>query len=215
VAVGYRLYREIRDFAPPDWTPGELVVALMIADDAKDETRRSWIANAELCYRTRLGARAVRKHLCSLAARGFEFRVIHGYDMNGSPVFAAKGHAVDYLVPDMLKGGTDVPALSTGPLRKGGTIVLKGGTDVPALSRKGGTDVPPLPSENLNPPQIPSHSGPDLTPPEESARAGRQVKPVINESAAGPAADPLAAEFARQANGLREFAKNNPIQENR
>lgn len=104
--MGYLLYREVRDFAPADLSQAELVVALMIADDANEHTRRSWIALELLCARARLKPTGVRGALQRLAARGLEFRVIHGYGKDGRPVFAAKGHAVDYLVPDMLKGDT-------------------------------------------------------------------------------------------------------------
>ena len=110
--MGYKLCREIRDFAPPDLTSGELVVALMIADDANDRTRRSWIPLPILCARTRLKPSSVRAALSTLAARGYEFRVIHGYGKDGRPVFAAKGHATDFVVPDMLKGATGLAPMS-------------------------------------------------------------------------------------------------------
>jgi hypothetical protein len=97
--VGYKLYREIRDFAPPDWTSGERLVALMIADDAGETSRRSWLALGELCFRTGLKPSSVRAALAKLAARGYEMRVPHGTGSDGRAVFAAKGHAVDYLVP--------------------------------------------------------------------------------------------------------------------
>ena len=104
LSVGYKLYREIRDFAPSDWSSSELVVALIIADDANDATRYSWIPLQLLCQRTRLKASSVRGVLAKMASSGFEFRVVHGYGKDGRPVFAAKGHAVDYVVPDMVKG---------------------------------------------------------------------------------------------------------------
>ena len=107
--MGYPLYREVRDFAPRDWSSSELVVAWVIADDANDDTRISWIPLQLLCARTRLAASSVRAALAKLAGRGYEFRVIHGYDRTGRPVFATKGHAVDYLVPDIIKGAR-IPA---------------------------------------------------------------------------------------------------------
>ena len=112
--MGYKLYREIRDMAPDDWSSGELVVALMIADDARDDTRSSWIPLPLLCQRTRLQPSSVRSALAKLAARGFEFRVIHGYGKDGRPVFAAKGHAVDYEVPDMVKGAAQLAPIDLG-----------------------------------------------------------------------------------------------------
>jgi hypothetical protein len=107
--VGYPLYREIRDYAPGDWSSSELVVALMIADDANDDTRASWIPTPLLCARARLKASSVRAALTKLAARGYEFRVIHGYARDGRPVFAVKGRALDFVVPDMIQGAR-IPA---------------------------------------------------------------------------------------------------------
>lgn len=104
--MGFLLYREVRDFAPADLTQAELTVALMIADDANDHSRQSWIPLPLLCQRARLKPTGVRGALQRLAARRLEFRVVHGYGKDGRPVFAARGHAVDYLVPDMLKGDT-------------------------------------------------------------------------------------------------------------
>jgi hypothetical protein len=154
--VGYKLYREVRDYAPAGWSQSELVVAWVIADDANDDTRQSWIALALLCAYSRLTERGVRAALHRMASGGHEFRVIHGYGKDGRPVFAAKGHAVDYLVPDMLKGGTVMPPIAVLPVDnpaqrrhgdaayseskaarngpKGGTKLLKGGTVVPPLS---------------------------------------------------------------------------------
>jgi hypothetical protein len=158
--VGFKLYREVRDFAPADWSQSEFVVALMIADDASDTTRRSWIPLPLLCARTRLTERGLRAALHRLAAGGHEFRVSHGYGRDGRPVFAAKGHAVDYLIPDMLKGGTLMPPIVAGPVdnqdqrwhgaaaysaSKAARDGLKGGTG----ASKGGTAVPPLSSDLL------------------------------------------------------------------
>lgn len=100
--VGYRLYREIRDFAPQEWTSGEMLVALMIADDARDGERISWIAPAELARRCRMGDRAIRKTLEKLAAKGYEFRVGHGKGKDGREVYATKDHPIEYVVPDIL-----------------------------------------------------------------------------------------------------------------
>jgi len=210
--VGYLLYREIRDFAPADLSSGELVVALMIADDANDITRRSWIANEELCFRARMKASGVRDALSRLAGRGYEFRVIHGYGKNGRPVFAAKGHTVDYLVPDMLKGAAVAAPFDPGHSLKGAAVPHKGAAVAAPKSLKGAAVAAPLSSEDLNHLRIPSNPGPDLTPAVEGTHASRQVKtsdfPVADS---GPLSQ--AEEFARQANGLREFEKAQSIQE--
>ncbi len=97
--MGFNLYREIRDRAPVEWTAGERLVALMIADDARDDTRKSWIKLGDLCARTGLRPRGVGDALWRLAGRGHEFRVPISDNKHGRPVFAANGHAVNYLVP--------------------------------------------------------------------------------------------------------------------
>ena len=191
--VGYKLYREVRDFAPNDWTHAELVVALMIADDANEDTRRSWIANPLLCQRARVTERGLRGALQRLGAAGYEFRVAHGYDKNGNPVYAARGHAVDYAVPDMIKGGTVVPPNDP----KGGTRRSEGGTATPPIGAKGGTVVPPLSSEEQLPhKQNSTPKGPDLTGPVENgrARSGQAPMSSIERAAYQAAAERLRRE---------------------
>ena len=167
--VGYKLYREIRDFAPSDLTSGELAVALMIADDANDRSRRSWLPLPLLCARARLKPSSVRAALSKLAARGYEFRVIHGYGKDGRPVFAAKGHATDYVIPDMLKGASPVAPIAPSepvdnpaegasavapngscPQPKGASAVAEGASAVAPIGLKGASALAPLPSVNLH-----------------------------------------------------------------
>jgi len=175
VTVGHDLYREVVNFAPDDLSPGELVVAWVIADDARDSTRVSWITNAELCRRSRMKPSGVRAALGRLAARGLEFRAIHGYGKDGRPVFAAKGHAADYVVPDMLKGAVSAAPLAADGARKGAVVAHKGAVTAAPIGPKGAVVTAPLPSEDLNPLRQPSDDGPDLTPAVEGARASRQV----------------------------------------
>jgi hypothetical protein len=137
--VGYRLYREVRDNAPVEWTANERLVAWALADDANDETRRSWIKIPELMKRTGFRSeRGLRMVLQKLADSGYEFRMVLTKDKQGRPVFAVKGRSLDFLVPRM---GFTPPA-------------LVGGTDIPPNPAKeeqmfpvGGTDVPPLSSQ--------------------------------------------------------------------
>lgn len=100
--MGFMLYREIRDGAPADWTAAERLVAWVIADDANDTTRKSWIKLPELMQRTGIKSEVgVRKALQRLAARGYEFRVPISKGKDGRLVFAAKGHSLDFIVPPM------------------------------------------------------------------------------------------------------------------
>lgn len=138
--VGYKLYREIKDHAPDDWTAGERLIALIIADDASDRTRCSRLPLYRLLEQSGYQDRMVRKLLARLAERGFEFRVSSAAAKDGRPVFATKGHAVSYRVPHMLKGGNRVPPL---PFSEPVDNSAKGGTSVPPSEPKGGTPVPP------------------------------------------------------------------------
>jgi hypothetical protein len=141
--VGYKLYRQIRDFAPRDWTSGELVVAWVIADDANDETRRSFIPTDELCRRAHMGDRNVRKTLEKLADRGFEFRVSKGKGKDGREVYASRNNEPEYMVPDIFQAIIRAAGLAYGLV--GSTT--EGGTVVPPYLKlstgQGGTMVPP------------------------------------------------------------------------
>jgi hypothetical protein len=185
--VGHDLYREVRDYAPRDLSQGELTVAWIIADDANDHTRRSWIANELLCHYARMGPTGVRAALQRLAGRGLEFRMPKGTGKDGRPVFAAKGSSVDYYVPtvaDMLAiADTSVspfPVDNHSPSRHGGVafLVAKATRESPKATReppKGDTDVSPLSSGVVISPHIPN--GPDLTGPVESSPAASHQDP--------------------------------------
>ena len=174
--MGYKLYREVRDFAPAGLTSGELVVAWVIADDANDTTRRSWISHAELCFRARLGPSAIRGALAKLAARGYEFRVPHGPGKDGRTVFATKGHATDYLVPDFTKGASAVAASPVDNSAEGanakapneGPKAPASDPKAPAEAPKGASAVAPLSSDPLS---IPSTTETSAVAPSVEGRA--------------------------------------------
>jgi hypothetical protein len=168
--VGYQLYREILDYAPAAWSSGERLVALVIADDAGELTRRSWIANTLLCQRAGLSQTGVRSALQKLAGRGYEMRVSHGEDALGRPVYAVTGHAVDYLVPPVSALLGDTGASPSSVDNRAGrrhenvayladkATVLHHQGDSPASQGDGG--VSPLSSGLLITPQI--TNGPEL-----------------------------------------------------
>lgn len=128
--VGYKLYRQIRDHAPQNWTSGELVIAFIIADSANEDTRRSYLEADELCRRARMSDRGVRKALEKLAERGFEFRVSRGKGKDGKEVYAVSGKRIEYQVPDifmMLERGAAVAYGLVDKLAAGGTTVPAAG----------------------------------------------------------------------------------------
>jgi hypothetical protein len=128
--VGYKLYRQVRDLAPGDWTSGMLVVAWVIADDANEDTRCSWIETAELCRRARMTPRGVRKALEKLAEDGYEFRVSRGTGKDGREVYATRGKQPTYMVPDIFQLMVRAAAVSYGLVDNR----PQGGTTVPPLA---------------------------------------------------------------------------------
>ena len=135
MSVGYKLYRQIRDFAPQDWTSGELVVALMIADSANERTRLAYITPDDLAKQCRMGLRGVRKNLGKLADKGFEFRVKQAKDGSGNAVYAVAGNGVEYQVPDvfaLLARGAAVAYGLVDKLADEGLSTDRAGTVVPA-----------------------------------------------------------------------------------
>ncbi len=188
--VGYKLYREVRDFAPAGLTSGELVVAWVIADDANDSTRRSWISHAELCFRARLGPSAVRSALARLAARGYEFRVPHGPGKDGRTVFATKGHATDYLVPDFTKGASPVAASAVDNPAKGANAKAPNrsakapvyDSKAPAEALKGATARAPLSSDPLSIPSTTETTA--VTPSVEGRAPVDNGRPKLSDDAA-------------------------------
>jgi len=138
--VGYQLYREIKNHAPDNWTAGERLVALVIADGSNERTRRSTLRIYELMEQTGYSNRMICKCLDKLRDRGFEFRLRLGTDKTGRPIYTCKGRAVTYQVPHLVKDGTRVPPL---PLEIPVDNPVNGGTPVPPIPGNGGTRVPP------------------------------------------------------------------------
>lgn len=103
--------REILAGAPAEWGRPERLVALVIADDANDKTRRSWLPiegrwrrgrwQDGICERTGLAPRSVRAALQRLGQRGYELRVPISIGKDGRPVYAARGQSTDFLFPPL------------------------------------------------------------------------------------------------------------------
>lgn len=180
--VGHDLYRMLRAGMPDDWTPGERLVALIIADACNDRTHSGYIAIEQLCEETGYTPKALSDVLRRLSRHGYEMRVAHGNGKDGRPVFAARGHATEFrapIIPPRTKARSG-PALSpvdnpSESPRHDGTITQKG----PVLTAKApvltgdspGPDRPPTP---ITPP-TPNNPAVDVsTPPVEDTRARRQ-----------------------------------------
>lgn len=160
--VGYIIRRQLREALGPDVKGLQRLVALEIADHVNDETQIGWARLEDLARWTAAGGvKSVRDMLTRLAAAGWEFRVPIGKGADGRLVYAARGHALTFRVPDF-----DVPARSDDrPTSEGPTAVgpngdrpkgkglprsPKGPTGVavgPTAVAEGPTGVGPLSSE--------------------------------------------------------------------
>lgn len=102
--MGHKCYHEVTDNAPMSWTIEQRFVAAVIALDANDKTRKSQISLDRLLRKTGLSPAGLRRALAGLAASGYDFRVAVAMDKRGKRVYAYRGHAMDYMVPNLEKG---------------------------------------------------------------------------------------------------------------
>jgi hypothetical protein len=97
--MGYELYRHVLNHAPDDLDPAARLVLAVIADDANERTRKSYLGMPLLAHRAGMQPDTVGKALRRLAKAGFEIRVPIGKSKSGKPVYAAKGNRTTYLIP--------------------------------------------------------------------------------------------------------------------
>jgi hypothetical protein len=98
--MGFELRRQLREALGSDITGLQRAVALEIADDANEDTRRSWAALDDLARWT--GAKdavVVRNALKRLAVAGWEFRVPIGKGRDGRTLYAVPGMRMTFMVP--------------------------------------------------------------------------------------------------------------------
>lgn len=107
--------------AGSELTDKEFVVLFSIADRVIDERtrlmRRFKGDDCELydrlCQIAGVGTEGLKKVLQRLAGRGLDVRVVWKYDRNGEPVYAAKGHAMDFRLPK-LPASVGIPSAEGG-----------------------------------------------------------------------------------------------------
>ena len=119
--MGYTLHREVRAYlADPrsfvDEKPVsdlERVLAMQIAIEAIDKTRNCrrydkhlgrWVPTVTvdlLVEWTGKSEQMISVRLRSLARRGLEFRRVLRKDVNGTPMYAYRGHATEFCVPPL------------------------------------------------------------------------------------------------------------------
>lgn len=127
--MGYKLRRDLREALGPDITGLQRAVALEIADDAKEETRISWVTLDDLARWT--GAKdtaVVRNALKRLAAAGWEFRIPIGIaKKDGRVMYAKPGIRMTFRVPDFkVEGSTPKEGVATATPIGGATATPRG-----------------------------------------------------------------------------------------
>lgn len=163
--MAIQLITEVLDNAPPDLTPAELVVLIVIAERANvrtrmafqstDPARKRWV----LAERARLSTTGLRTVLQRLAARGIEVRVARGKDASGRLVFAHRGAQTTYQLPRF------GDALTSPFPEKGDALTSDGDVLTSPNSEKGDAltspypSVRPLPSETVKDPPTPRKRG--------------------------------------------------------
>src|SRR5215475_12241459 len=119
--MGHELSRMIRDGAPATWTGHMVLVAMVIADDARDPSqglpedggwpwsaipRRGYFDGSGewhdgLIERTGLNERAISRALTAFGRAGYEMREVIGIGEDGRAVFTAPGRALRFRVPPL------------------------------------------------------------------------------------------------------------------
>lgn len=107
--MGVKLVNEVLDHAPADWTQAERLFIAVLAEKARDNTRRAWPGQATIMRRTGLKADSITRLCHRLAAKGWELREQLGVDRKGKPVFAYRGKAAVYAIPAMCPLGDHDP----------------------------------------------------------------------------------------------------------
>lgn len=109
--MGIELYVEVLKQGPRDVKGSELVVLLVLAEDARDATRRTWLGMEELAYRSRCGESTVRGHLAKLEERKVIKRLEAPQRQPGAtPVVAYRGHRTVYeILPMTEMSDTEAP----------------------------------------------------------------------------------------------------------
>ncbi|MEV1315339.1 helix-turn-helix domain-containing protein [Micromonospora arborensis] len=99
--MGVKLLNEVLDHAPADWTQAERLFIAVLAEKARDTTRRAWPGQTAITRRTGLKPDSVTRMCHRLAGKGWELRERQGVDKNGKAVFAYRGQAAVYVIPPM------------------------------------------------------------------------------------------------------------------
>lgn len=156
--MGYQLRRDLREALGPEITGLQRAVALEIADDARDSTRRSFVTLEDLaCWTGAKDTAVIRNALKRLAAAGWEFRVPIGQGKDGRVLYAVPGKRMTFLVPAFaLQGGApatpeEAPAHSEGDEGGAGAHSEGAGAHSEGAGATPFSSVPSVPSSSSDP----------------------------------------------------------------
>jgi DNA-binding transcriptional ArsR family regulator len=96
--MGINLVVEVLDHAPPGLAPGDRLMLVVLAEQARDATRECWPGDEVLAHRTGTAPRSVRRTIARLEQAGLVERVPVGVDTLGRPIYAHRGHATTYRI---------------------------------------------------------------------------------------------------------------------
>lgn len=131
--MGFPLYREVMEHAPGKLGMAEMLLLLVIADDANDRTRLSFATRDKLIRRMRVTEwDTVQKILNRLGKQGLELRVPIGVDKHGRPFYARAGMRSTYRIPEFASRGDGRPP---SPRADDGPTSMQGGQPSDQQSR--------------------------------------------------------------------------------
>lgn len=176
--MGYELRRQLREALGPQVTGLQRAVALEIADDANEETRKSWATLEDLTRWT--GAKdsgVVRNALKRLAVAGWEFRIPIGKGKDGRALYAVPGVRMTFLVPPF-----EGVAVATPSETKGEPGLPLGGAGATPSGPQGGAGAPSegagAHSEGAGAPPFSSYPSDPSTDKDSSPAPARPRKPA-------------------------------------
>ncbi len=176
--MGYELRRWLAEHLPPGLSSGERLVALEVADQANERTRRAYgrVTLDTVIRRTGFAnEKQLGKVLGKLGANGVELRVPvrdkQGQvvaDVRGRTLFACNGHALEFYVPRL----GECPALKVP--QAGDLEAPPDGGPSEAEGPPPGPEAPPVGAEGPPPgPEAPPSGGPISSSPQNSSSSPR------------------------------------------
>ena len=138
--MSVELIVEVLKYAPASLTPTEKLLLAVIAESCSSKTRMTWYRDGwdaeEVARRTNISAGSLSKTFWSLAQKGCEVRVPHGFK-DGKPIFAFRGKQTTFKLPNFAPERSDEDrTFPDGPPEKGPTVVGESPDEDRTISRE-------------------------------------------------------------------------------